>query len=836
MSTFKKYYKKSTSFHQKVYLALGSALKRNGRLAQASNFILNSAYFLYKSRKGHALTPLAPDFDTPRYLDFYEKCQPLHGKHVCIIAELSIPQCQYYRVDQRVQELEELGYTAQVASWTDFLDARDAMQTASAVFFYRVPFVESVQNLYKEAERLGIQKYFEVDDLVFDKEEYKKNGNIYRLSEEEQKNLLDGVDLYRDALLHADGVIVSTETLAQFVRDMNKNAFVIHNAISPDLIALSEERGKKRPENRVKIFYGSGTRTHDEDFLEASEALLTLLASRDTVDLYIHGTLQLPPEFEAYASRVFHIGKIDIENYYRAIGDYDIALSPLKNTVFNDAKSNIKFLEASIFGLPSVCSAAAEFSNVIQHGENGFIAETPQEWLKCLLELVDDAQRRETVGTAARESVIDNFSYKSIAHNELAPIATSWGQASAQPKRVLLVNVLYGKNSFGGATHVVESIAQNLQTCGIQPCVFTTIQDASLPEYSLVRYEYNGVTVFAANTHGTPPDQTYNPKVHSLFEQVLQAEHIDLVHFHCIQDIGTGPLEICSKQKLPYIVTVHDAWWLCPHQFMIDRDGVFCDQKQINPAQCNARCGISFEELFTRKTRMEKALKGASKILAPSDFFAHFLNDNFPHLPKVGTNINGMRPVKKKCQRTTGNEALVLGYVGGKAKHKGYYFLKEALASQNWPAYKLVIPDIHLAFGSHQISAEEWPNPHSVEVVEPYSAENIDDFYASIDVLIFPSLWDESFGLTIREAISRNVFVLSSECGGPSECITHGVNGLLFPKGDKTAFNQCLDSLFEKKNDIKNYTSAHFGDIRSYQEQARELAAIYTEVCDNEKY
>jgi hypothetical protein len=46
-------------------------------------------------------------------------------------------------------------------------------------------------------------------------------------------------------------------------------------------------------------------------------------------------------------------------------------------------------------------------------------------------------------------------------------------------------------------------------------------------------------------------------------------------------------------------------------------------------------------------------------------------------------------------------------------------------------------------------------------------------------VLLFPSSWPESYGLTVREALARDVWVIASAPGGQAEDIVAGVNGTL---------------------------------------------------------
>ena len=108
--------------------------------------------------------------------------------------------------------------------------------------------------------------------------------------------------------------------------------------------------------------------------------------------------------------------------------------------------------------------------------------------------------------------------------------------------------------------------------------------------------------------------------------------------------------------------------------------------------------------------------------------------------------------------------------------------------------------------------------------------EDIDSLYWQMDVLLFPSLWNESFGLTVREAIARGVFVLSSDCGGPGEAIVHGENGLLFPKGDAESFRMQLRRILDDQVRFKNYRTANAGDVRGIMSQSAELAVAYGKI------
>lgn len=88
------------------------------------------------------------------------------------------------------------------------------------------------------------------------------------------------------------------------------------------------------------------------------------------------------------------------------ISQHDIALAPLENTIFNNAKSNIKFIECGSQGVPVIASPRDEFKAAITHGVNGWLCESQNEWFTQLEKLIKDPKVLHRVSLKARESVI----------------------------------------------------------------------------------------------------------------------------------------------------------------------------------------------------------------------------------------------------------------------------------------------------------------------------------------------------------------------------------------------------------------------------------------------
>jgi glycosyltransferase involved in cell wall biosynthesis len=64
---------------------------------------------------------------------------------------------------------------------------------------------------------------------------------------------------------------------------------------------------------------------------------------------------------------------------------------------------------------------------------------------------------------------------------------------------------------------------------------------------------------------------------------------------------------------------------------------------------------------------------------------------------------------------------------------------------------------------------------------------DIGAYYAAADVLVLPSMFQETFGLVVLEAFSAGLPVIAFRSGGVPELIDHQRNGLLIDQGDEAA-------------------------------------------------
>ncbi|GAJ28703.1 glycosyltransferase [Acidomonas methanolica] len=797
----------------------------------------------FRGRAKRRLAASTEDLTTRLYGAAVAPQKSLLSPHVVIIAELSLPQCAKYRVWQKRDFLESLGWRVSVVDWRQMDVGWAALQCATEVVFYRTPAFDSVAMLVAEAHRLGLRPRWEVDDLIFDASEYRQNGNIASLPDEERDLLLFGVRLFRACLLACGRGIASTPALADAMRAEGVvDVAVIENALDGQTIDFAEEarRAARRDggvdRDRVWVCYGSGTNTHDADFLQAVPGLLEAMAHHPALCLRVFGEVTVPAAFERFGDRVERRTGLDYRRYLHALAETDIAIAPLEATTFNDAKSNIKYLEASILGLPSVCSPRAAFRVILTHEENGYFAETDRDWAKALGRLAVDADLRRSMGERARRDVLARYAPDAVAARQVLPVFGPPGVFPPEPERlrVAMVNVYFKPRSFGGATIIVEEMSRRLRDRSVTLAVFTAAASGRDGETRPCRYRVDGIDVMAVPA---APDRDAlgeldNPDAANAFAEWVEAFRPDLVHLHAAQGLGAGLLRVCEERGIPYVVTVHDAWWLCDRQFMVRADGRYCFQTTIDPRICQ-QCEPFARHLTQRAAIMGHALRRAALILSPSETHRQLYLANGVPPERIVVNRNGFRwPERVRAPRPLG-APLRFGFVGGTENIKGYQFLRQAVARLDRADWSLAIVDNKLNLGIRSIDPGDWRISGTLQVLPAYTQETMDDFYDGIDVLLFPSQWKESFGLTVREALARDVWVIATAPGGQAEPIEDGVNGTLIPlDASPEALTAAMTALLEQAARFEHYRNPLKDRLSDYETQADELLEIYRRILN----
>lgn len=279
------------------------------------------------------------------------------------------------------------------------------------LILHRTPWSPQVSDTIKFMRKNNSIVVFDIDDYVFDPEitEFVRG---YEVLSDQDKTLYDnGVRQYRRTLLECDAAICTTSYLADKISELGIPAYVHSNMISTELQRISEiERKNKKSNKLIKLGYFSGTYTHNYDFAVCSQAIIDVLKEYDNVRLVIIGPLDLPKEFEEIKNKVIKQGLVPWKELSKIMADVDVNLLPLEiDNPFCQAKSELKFIEAGILGIPTIASKTRTLEEIIHDEKNGVLASNMNEWRNKLKSLIENAALRKDIGETALNLVYKKY-------------------------------------------------------------------------------------------------------------------------------------------------------------------------------------------------------------------------------------------------------------------------------------------------------------------------------------------------------------------------------------------------------------------------------------------
>lgn len=201
----------------------------------------------------------------------------------------------------------------------------------------------------------------------------------------------------------ADALVVSTPYLKEVYSELNEHIYVVQNSIDTKAWNV-----KSKSKSGIRIGWVGGG-SHYEDLKILEPIIPSILKKhKDVKFVFLHGI----PEFLKGIPRVECVYKFErIDKYprYVAANDFDIGMAPLVDNAFNRGKSNLRWLEYSALGVPTVASNVGHFKETINHGIDGFLAHDRFEFERYLDDLIVDRKLRTAMGARAKDRIFKDF-------------------------------------------------------------------------------------------------------------------------------------------------------------------------------------------------------------------------------------------------------------------------------------------------------------------------------------------------------------------------------------------------------------------------------------------
>jgi glycosyltransferase involved in cell wall biosynthesis len=108
-------------------------------------------------------------------------------------------------------------------------------------------------------------------------------------------------------------------------------------------------------------------------------------------------------------------GWVDMDRYFREITRFDVAIAPLADTAFNEAKSGLKLIEAAACGVPCVASPRPEYRDLARQGIGVLAGDRARKWHREVKRLLKSPARRDELSEQGRQIVRDHHTIEANA-------------------------------------------------------------------------------------------------------------------------------------------------------------------------------------------------------------------------------------------------------------------------------------------------------------------------------------------------------------------------------------------------------------------------------------
>lgn len=327
-----------------------------------------------------------------------------------------------------------------------------------------------------------------------------------------------------------------------------------------------------------------------------------------------------------------------------------------------------------------------------------------------------------------------------------------------------------------------------------------------------------------------------------LYEEIIP----DVIHIHTLMGLYSEAIEAANNLSIRTVFTTHDYFGICPKVNLYFK-GQCCDKdlECRNCVECNVH-GLSLTKIAILQSSIYRKLKDSvlikklrknhrkhyfeesysSEKIEISEakvkeyqmlrnFYLSMLENvsvihfnssvaceiyskyiKFPYSRVIP--ITHKDVVDNRVKFISGTpiaksrDKIRIAYLAPAKQYKGYNVLKEAL-DQLWKTRN----DFEvLLFGPVPDKA-----PYMIVKEDGYTQSQLGDIFTSVDFLVAPSTWYETFGFTVLEALANGVPVIVSENVGAKDII--GNAGIIVKANNTVELAKAIQFLLDNENRLQ---------------------------------
>ena len=261
---------------------------------------------------------------------------------------------------------------------------------------------------------------------------------------------------------------------------------------------------------------------------------------------------------------------------------------------------------------------------------------------------------------------------------------------------------------------------------------------------------------------------------------MLGVAHVHLHHTLGLDVPGLAKLKsLLGSLGLPFDMTLHDYFSICPRETLIDGSGRYCGEP--GPASCNlciATNGsmVGVVSISTWRKAQLALLSGARRVFVPSEDMSRRMRKHFGALPYV------VRPHWIGCGlpldrggRASSRRFALVGAIG---EHKGSNVLLDLARAARTHA-----PDVMFVVIGYTNMDDVLRSIGNIEIAGSYREEELGDLLAFYDpdAVLTLSTCPETFCYTFHETLQMGFYPIAFDIGAPAQKINKLGWGSLLP-------------------------------------------------------
>jgi len=197
-------------------------------------------------------------------------------------------------------------------------------------------------------------------------------------------------------MARADLVIAGNDYLAQRARDAGARCV----RLLPTVVDLERYQPMQRDLGRLPLVVGWMGSPSTAKYLELLFPVADRLRREHLVRFVAAGATATQVEGSS-----FEVAQWSEAGEAAMLEAFDIGVMPLADEDWERGKCGYKLIQYMASGLPVVASPVGINTSIVAHGDNGFLAESAEDWYVALNSLLTSASRRRDFGGAGRAQV-----------------------------------------------------------------------------------------------------------------------------------------------------------------------------------------------------------------------------------------------------------------------------------------------------------------------------------------------------------------------------------------------------------------------------------------------